>query len=201
MSATNRGGLDRHANDFYETPAWAVDIVLDALGITSEFRGYAIDPGSGTGSIAHRIALRAPNADIRGVELDPDLVAVARRERASNIAFEVHDWLTWPADGAPDFVIGNPPYGPKSDPNLAEKFLRKAMSVVGKKGTVAFLLRANYLLPKRRRALRADFGLPDKLELERRPSFNGSGTDATDYAWHVWSPKRSGKWTVLSTRA
>jgi methylase of polypeptide subunit release factors len=197
MSATNRGGLARHANDFYETPSAPIDLVLDALDIGHNFRGYVLDPGSGTGHIAHRVALRAPNADIRGVELDPMLVDIARSTRAQTIAFECHDWLTWQADGTPDLIIGNPPYGPVSDRNLAEKFIRKALAVAGKKGRVAMLLRANFLIPKTRRALREDFGLPDFLALEKRPSFNGSGTDATDYAWHVWGPKSSGKWSVL----
>ncbi len=242
MSATNRNGLARHARDFYETPAHAIDLVLDALGITPDFRGYLIDPGSGTGHIAHRVALRCPNADIRGIELDGESVNRARASRSRTIAFECADWLTWQSDGAPDFVVGNPPYQathidlekvntcsrckgkgvlrPRGEPEkvcpncfgvelphgglviddaeLAEKFIRKSLAVAGKKGTVALLLRANYLLPKTRRALRVDFGLPDRYELERRPSFNGSGTDATDYAWHVWSPKRSGRWSVLS---
>ncbi len=242
MSATNRGGLARHANDFYETPAAAIDIVLDALGITPAFKGYVIDPGCGTGAIAHRVALRAPGADIRGIELDVDCCAKARATRAGTIGFEQTDWLTWQSDGTPDLIIGNPPYqkthldpdkqnpcktckkkpkaerpaciacagtglGPPGglvidDAELAEKFTRKALAIAGKKGTVALLLRDNYLVPQTRRALRTDFGpLPDRLALERRPSFNGSGTDACDYAWHIWSPKRSGKWSVLSCRA
>lgn len=191
MSATNRGGLARHKNDFYETPAWCIDLVLDALGITADYRGYVIDPGSGTGAIAQRVAQRAPHADVRGVELNEELIAVARGLRSPTIAWECHDWLTWPSDGTADLVIANPPY------KHADAFIRKALEVVGKKGTVAMLFRVNFMLAKKRRALRKE-GLPDLHALEKRPSFNGSGTDATDYAWHIWSPKRSGKWTVLS---
>lgn len=267
MSATNRGGLARQPNDFYETPAWAIDVVLDVLGITSDFDGYVIDCGAGTGAIAHRVAHRAPHADIRGVEKDAELLAKAKETRADGIAWEQADWLTWTPDGAPDFVIANPPYqlthfdpnylvplkwtkaheeavhrsgeyliypscaakwalsfqgkdlgdyqkladakldaaehrGERGrlvidDENYAEKFIRKALDIVGKKGTVAMLLRDNFMVPKARRKLRAEFGKPDLYELERRPSFNGSGTDATDYAWIVWSPKRAGRWSVI----
>lgn len=200
MSATNRSGLARHEHDFYETPGWAIDVALDALGIGADFDGYVIDPGAGTGAIAHRVAERAPRADVRGIELQPDLLDRAKATRAQGIAWEQADWLTWHVDGAPDLVIANPPYGPKSDPHLAEKFIRKALAVAGKKGTVAILLRASYLIPKSRRLLRSDFGLPDKFELERRPSFNGSGTDATDYAWFVWRPKQAGKYAVVSSK-
>lgn len=197
MSSTNRHGLQRHENDFYETPAWAVDLVLDALGIGPDFEGYVIDCGAGTGSIANRVVEVTPKADVRGIEKDPNLVAKALVTRAPTVAWEVADWLTWQADGVPDLIIANPPYGPKSDRHLAEKFIRKAFAVSGKKTTICMLLRATYLIPKTRRLLRKEFGKPDRLELERRPSFNGSGCDSCDYAWHVWSPKRSGKWTVL----
>lgn len=200
MSATNRNGLQRHEGDFYETPAYAIDAILDVLGIGPEYDGYVIDPGAGTGAIAHRVAERAPKADIRAVELNPELLARATQRTAATVGWTASDWLTWDSDGPADLVIGNPPYGPKGDRNLAEKFIRKALQVAGKKGTVAMLLRSSYMTPKSRRALRKEFGMPDKYELEKRPSFNGSGTDACDYAWHVWSPKRGGKWSVLENR-
>jgi predicted RNA methylase len=200
VSATNRNGLARHAGDFYETPDEAIDVVLDALGITADFDGYIVDPGTGTGAIANRVALRAPKADVRGIEVNPELLEAARTLRLSGVAWEQADWLEWQVDGTPDFVIGNPPYGPKSDRHLAEKFIRKALAVAGKKGTVAMLLRDNYLIPKSRRLLRKDFGMPDKFQLERRPSFNGSGTDATDYAWHVWRPKQAGRYFIVQPR-
>lgn len=197
MSATNRGGLARQPGDFYETPADAIDIVLDILGIGPAFDGYVIDCGAGTGAIAQRIAERAPHADVRGIEINPELLATARACRADGIAWEQADWLSWVPDGAPDLIVSNPPYGPKEDRQLAEKFIRKALEVAGKKATVAMLLRDGYMIPKSRRALRRDFGLPDKYALEKRPSFNRSGTDATDYSWHVWSPKRAGRWSVV----
>lgn len=219
MSATNRNGLQRHEHDFYETPDEAIDVVLDALGIGPEFDGYVIDAGCGNGAIASRVAARAPNADVRGIEKDEDLLARAKEKRIVSVAWENADWLSWQADGTPDLVIANPPYQlthfdsekivNKGKPNerkggivvddkhYAERFVRKAIEVVGKKGIVAMLLRENYLVPKTRRSLREAFGLPNIHALEKRPSFNGSGTDATDYAWFVWGPKRSGKWSVL----
>lgn len=191
MSATNRNGLARQPNDFYETPTWAIDAVLDHLGVGPEFDGYVIDPGCGTGAIAGRVAARAHKADVRGVEQDEGLLATARASRSPSIAWEQADWLTWQADGAPQLIISNPPY------KIADAFVRKALDVAGKKATVAMLLRSTFMIPKARRALRREFGLPDKLELERRPSFNRSGTDATEYAWLIWSPKRAGRWVVF----
>ncbi len=192
MSATNRGGLSRHPFDFYETPAYAIDLALDALGLGPDFTGYVVDAGSGNGHIAHRVALRCPRADVRGVELQPELIGRAKELRVPTIAWTESDWLSWESDGTPDLVIGNPPY------RHAEAFIRKALALAGKKGRVAMLLRDGFMLPKARRALRKEFGLPDRFGLEKRPSFNGSGTDACDYSWHVWGPKQSGKWTVLT---
>lgn len=222
MSATNRGGLQRHEFDFYETPDEAIDTVLDVLGIDANFDGYAVDAGCGNGAIAGRIAGRAPNADVRGIEKNPDLIERAKEKRLVSVAWECADWLTWQSDGTPDLVVANPPYqlthwdpekvvmkkgkptGERGglvydDRHYAEKFIRKALEVAGKKGTVAMLLRENYLVPKTRRKLREEFGIPNIHALERRPSFNGSGTDATDYAWFIWGPKRAGKWSVLQT--
>jgi methylase of polypeptide subunit release factors len=224
MSATNRGGLARHEFDFYETPSEAIDVVLDALEIGPTYDGYVIDCGTGTGAIASAVARRAPLADVTGIELQPELLDVARAARAVSVGWELADWLTWEPDGQPDLVIGNPPYqlthwDPElvvmkkgkptgeiggiviDDAHFAEKFIRKALAVAGKRGTVAMLLRANYLVPKTRRALRREFGKPDVLALEKRPSFNGSGTDATDYAWYVWGPKRLGRFDVLEVQS
>lgn len=202
MSSTNRGGLARHAGDFYETPAWAIDLLLDELAIDESFEGYVVDPGSGTGAIAHRVAMRAPRADVVGVEPNLELVQQARAARRSTIAFHEADFLTWEPDGAVDLVIGNPPYGKRwlegverTDEKTAEKFVMRSLEIASKKATVAMLLRASFLVAKSRRDLRS---LPaDILFLESRPSFNGSGCDSTDYAWHIWGPKRGGKWKVL----
>lgn len=191
MSATNRNGLARQPGDFYETPVWAIDVVLDALRVGPDFTGYVVDPGCGTGAIAQRLAERAPRADVRGIELNPELLATAKACRSETIAWEQGDWLTWKPDGAPDLVIANPPY------KIGESFCRKALEVVAKRGTVAMLMRSTFLIPKARRELRASYGLPDKYELEKRPSFNRSGTDATEYAWIVWHPKRAGRYSVV----
>lgn len=192
MSATNRKGIARQPGDFYETPGWAVDVALNVLGIGPEYTGYVVDPGCGTGAISQRVAERAPRADVRGIEKNHELLATARACRADTIAWEEADWLTWQPDGVPDLVIANPPY------KIGEAFCRKALETVGKRGVVAMLMRSTFLIPKVRRSLRDDFGLPDKYELEKRPSFNRSGTDATEYAWLVWSPKKAGRYSVIS---
>lgn len=208
MSSTNRGGLSRAPGDFYETPEWAVNLVLDELGIGPDFEGYVVDPGSGSGAISLCVAKRAPKADVVGVEASSLLVSDARAKAPENVVFERADFLTWKASGPVDLVIGNPPYGKRltdegegerTDDRAAEKFILHSLELAAKKASVAMLLRASFLVPRIRRELR---GLPcDILYLESRPSFNGSGCDSTDYAWFVYGPKRGGKWKVLQRRA
>lgn len=204
MSATNRGGLERAPGDFYQTPTWCVDALIPELGLPKEWEGYAVDPGSGTGAIAERVAWHFPRAEVRGVEANPRLVEVARGLRNDRIVFEEADFLTWKAEAAVDLIIGNPPYGKRltiegerTDDKAAEKFIIRALELASKKAHVAMLLRASYLVAKVRRELRAHHHPCDILFLETRPSFNGSGCDSTDYAWFVWGPKRGGKWKVL----
>jgi predicted RNA methylase len=205
MSATNRGGLSRAFGDFYETKPEAVRPLLDELRLDAAWEGYAVDAGSGTGAIADCIARRCTRADIRGIEASIGLVHVARKVRAPTVVFEHADFLTWKPEGPVDLCIFNPPYGKRitvdgherTDEKTAEKFVRRALEIVGKRGTVAALLRGSFMVPKVRRELR-NLGEPDLLFLEKRPSFVAKGTDATDYAWHVWGPKRGGKWKVLS---
>lgn len=190
MSATNRNGLSRHANDFYETPIWAIDLILNELELKEDFAGYVIDPGSGIGAIAGRIATRCPKADVQGVEIDQALTEKARALRVASIAFDTGDFLSWEPDGVPDLIIGNPPY------SHAEQFVRHALRMAKHKGTVAMLLRLGWCAGRKRRSFWREHRA-DVCVLERRPSFNGSGTDATDYAWFVWGPKRGGRWRRL----
>lgn len=202
MSSTNRNGLARHAGDFYETPTYAVDLLLAELALPPEFEGYVIDPGSGTGAIAEVVTMRFPRADVRGIEANGELVIAARKSRNDRVVFEHADFLTWQPDSPADLIVGNPPYGKRwvngcerTDDKTAEKFVLRSLEISRPKATVAMLLRSAFLVAKARRELRS---LPcDVLFLERRPSFNGSGCDSTDYAWFVWGPKRGGKWKVL----
>jgi hypothetical protein len=72
--------------------------------------------------------------------------------------------------------IGNPPYLD------AAAHVAKALEVAP---IVAFLLRLNFLGS----AKRLNFWRhhpADVYVLSERPSFDGEGTDATEYAWFVW---------------
>ena len=86
----------------------------------------------------------------------------------------------------------NPPYAG------AYEFITRSLSEVAPvNGTVAALLRLNWLGSKKRAAFHK-LAPSDVYVLSKRPSFGGSsGTDATEYAWFVWGPGRGNRWFIL----
>lgn len=179
----------RRKNDFYETPAWAVDAILPHLNL--DRASLVVDAGAGTGAIAARVAHHFPNLEVIGVEKQSELVTQARARGLYGVEFIEADYERWQNErSSPDVIIMNPPY------SRAIEFLRRALSTVRRDGTVCALLRVNFAAG----AGRADFHErhPSKLHvLDKRPSFTGSGTDACEYAWFVWSPGEAGTWAPL----
>jgi hypothetical protein len=73
-------------------------------------------------------------------------------------------------------VVTNPPFSQSLE--FVEACLRRAPIVV-------MLLRLNWLASQKRNPFLREH-TPSVYILPRRPSFTGTGTDATDYAWFVW---------------
>jgi hypothetical protein len=79
--------------------------------------------------------------------------------------------------GPVDLILTNPPF------SLALEFIQKALTEAD---TVIMLLRLNFLGSQKRKAFWVD-NTPTALHiLSKRPSFTGTGTDSTEYAWFVW---------------
>lgn len=178
MSATGRSDV-RRANDFYETPGWVTRALLAKLGPVSS----VLDPCAGNGAILAEF----PETIIKyGIELDyTRAVACEATMRVGDALWSERDWPTV------DLVITNPPY------SLAMEFVEKALNQTS--SLVAMLLRLPFVCSQKRR----DFHIahPSKLYiLPKRPSFTGGGTDATEYAWFVWSNDdrhEPGTWELL----
>ncbi len=182
----------RRKGDFYETPGWAVDVIIPHLPFATA--SLVVDAGAGTGAISERIARLFPQLEVLGVEKQPDLIVKARARGLYACEFIEADFESWQSDrSSPDIVIMNPPY------SRAIEFIRRAQQIVRRGGHVAALLRLGFLAS----SSRFDFHTkhPSRVRvLDRRPSFTGDGkTDASDYAWFVWSPEAAdrGTWTVL----
>ncbi len=164
MSSTNRGA-ERQEDDFYETPAWAVDAVLQRLGPPLAGK-WILEPSAGRGAIVRGLlAYGASPYRLAACELDS-----ARYHHLYNqhpeIGHSHGDFADYARTGARyDLIVMNPPF------SLAEQHIRLACSLLAPGGTVAALVRLAFLAESQTRAgFRRD--LPhDRLELVKRPSF------------------------------
>ncbi len=174
MSATGRGSKRVEA-DFYPTPAKAVRHLLRDVALPG---GRWLEPGAGDGSI-----IRAVKA-IRG---DVSWTAIELQERMLKPLMKFDEVKTLVRG---DFLkektspvtlpvtLGNPPY------SRASEFVQRAIMWSDQ---VVFLLRLNWLgSSSKRRHVFERLGVPDVFVLAERPSFWGSGSDASDYAWMRW---------------
>jgi predicted RNA methylase len=184
----------RAKNDYYETPSWAVSGILPRI-LPPAVDGVApivVDAGAGTGSISATIAHYNPRAEIVGVEKDHELVEKARARGIYSAEFVTANFLKWEPTVAPTHVVMNPPY------SYAQQFVEHALSIVKRGGTVAALLRLSFIAGKARREFHAKHPCNVHV-LTKRPSFTGGGTDASDYAWFVWTQgEPGGRWFPIN---
>jgi len=172
MSSTNRGAL-RHNLDFYETPSWCTQLLLER----EQFGPTILDAGCGTGAI-----LRELDEGAIGLELDADRARLAQELSDHQVVCGdfLHGWKPGTSVGS---IVMNPPY------SLAREFILQALEIVPADGKVAALLRLNFLGSSRKRldVVDACSGLLRVWVLAQRPSFTGDKkTDSCDYAWFVY---------------
>ncbi len=115
----------------------AMDTVLLAASVPAASTGTLLDIGCGVGAAALCFAHRVPGARVTGIEVQPDLAALAeenaaRNDMADRVTFVEGDLLNPPPTLATlgfDHVIANPPYLPAeaADPSPVES---KALSNV-----------------------------------------------------------------------
>jgi len=147
--ALGRGGR-RDAGLYYTPPAIAARVVEVALRTSGVPRGRVLDPCAGAGAFLVAAA-RAGLRDLRGLDLDPDALRVARRAlRLCGVAARLRtaDALRFTPRDPADLVISNPPYGHVSDARERSALLRRFPALRG--GEIdryaVFLLRALELI-------------------------------------------------------
>lgn len=214
MSVTGHSSV-RDPDDFYETPAWAIEALLNRLVVPDGAR--ILEPGCGTGAILKVLRQRCPTAHLTGVELHPGR---AERSRPHCDAILAADFLSLDVPHPFDFSIGNPPF------SLAPEFITKSLASAR---VTCLLLRLNYLGSEKRSAFHRAH--PADIEVfPRRPSFAKSvrceekcgwetlmrahdphpskcpscgakakvtTSDATEYAWFCWGLGPGGTWRIL----
>lgn len=147
----------------------AVDPVLLAAAVPAASTGRLLDIGTGSGAAALCFAHRVPGAQVTGLELQPELAALARRNVELNdlgdrVRILEGDLLRPPkelASGGFDHVIANPPYLPAeradAPPDISKatahvegeatlaRWVDFAISMTKPKGGVTFIHRADRL--------------------------------------------------------
>lgn len=145
----------------------AIDPVLLAATLPDDFRGRVVDLGCGAGAASLCLAARAKQAEIVGIERDPDLADLARQNVAENgmtgrIEIVTADIAALPATLAGfDAAIANPPYLEPARANAVADGRKAAATVEGEadlgtwievaigllrpKGTLAVIHRADRL--------------------------------------------------------
>lgn len=171
MSATNRGSK-REINDFYPTPAWCVERLLDRLPQLRRV-GSIIEPCVGDGAILKAMKLPSffiNSGNIAGVDVNRAPIGhVWRHYREDFRSFVRSDYKY-------DLAITNPPF------DIALEILQAALRISRR---TVFLFRLNFLGSAKRHPFFSQ-NMPDIYILPNRPSFVKGTTDNCEYAWFDW---------------
>ena len=183
MSATGRGSK-RRERDFYSTPEWVTQALLDR----EDLLWHVSEPACGEGALLRLLHARGW---AKGWDIDAASVELCR---AQGLNASHSDYLGPHTD--PDRVsdvVMNPPY------SQAAEFVRRALEVAAPRTKVCALLRLNFLGSSGKRMDLVGPGscLRSVYVLARRPSFTEDGrTDACEYCWAVWQEGHKGPATV-----
>lgn len=171
-----RATLAERRDDFYETPAVAVEALL----AVEDFVGAIWEPACGAGAIAE--VLSEYGREVIATDL------VDRGYGTSRVDFLMESRLLAPN------VITNPPY------KLADEFARHAVELGADK--VALLLRLVWLAGQRRRLILSCLArvwvFSGRLPRMHRVGWEGARSESStiDFAWFVWERRFAGKPTL-----
>lgn len=185
MSATNRGSI-RRESDFYKTPYDAVEKVLDALG--GFYGNEFLECCAGDGVIVRALRRNFEEINISAIEIREE--EKSRLLYAGADAVDIADFRQWKPDGKIDVIITNPPY------SIAQEIIEHCFEIAPE-AEIIMLLRLAFLESKKRKSFWGKHPVTQIYVLSERPSFTGKGTDATAYAWFVWSKYREPKIKVI----
>ena len=158
--------MTRRERDFYPTPAWATEILLDRVMVS----GSVLEPCAGQGHIANALRRGRRRVEVVTNDVDPRLTADFHLDALFDefaTKFKV------------DWIISNPPF------NLADLIVPRCLEMA--EWGVAMLLRLSWLEPTKARGSFLEKNPPSTLIILPRISFTGDGsTDSVTTAWFVW---------------
>ena len=176
MSSTGRGS-DRKAFDFYSTPAWCVQRLVDRIRLPGDPHGYWLEPCAGNGAIPMAMSPRrwvlneireSERCTLESLGLGPVTIGDYGNLDTGDLKISA--------------IITNPPFSIAFD--LLQWCLEKYPTAI-----LILLQRLNFIGSQKRFA---EFSrrMPDIYVLPNRPAFGGMAgkTDSIEYAWFVWWP-------------
>jgi tRNA1(Val) A37 N6-methylase TrmN6 len=139
------------------------DTVLLAASVPAKAGSRVLELGAGAGVASLCLAWRVPGVCVTGIEIDPELVALAnenaeRNGMADRVRFECGDAASLGGSPAFDHVFFNPPFHPASGEqspsqrrdvamrdaaNAIADWTRNALALTRPEGTVTAILRAD----------------------------------------------------------
>src|SRR5574341_517790 len=174
----------RRVLDYYPTPRWMVDHLLDRLypPVPANRAGgppayllpghRVLEPCVGAGNITNALRDRIPRVDVRTNDLDPKWPADWHFDATKPQGIWLRDRYDW--------IITNPPF------SAATEIVPKAVEVA--RVGVAMLLRITWLEPCEDRAQWLAKNPPKWQLVMERTSFRANGsTDSATSCWFVWS--------------
>lgn len=126
--------FDREELDFYPTPEWMGEPVMDWIVSNHGSRGIW-EPCAGNGALVKTIE-RMSSPTSKRYNLYTDIKEYPDFYDKSIFAGK-EDFLTSTRDWSNGVILTNPPYG-----DIAEKIVRKALELTNPHGVVAMLLRS-----------------------------------------------------------
>ncbi|MFO0675301.1 MAG: hypothetical protein U0169_02125 [Polyangiaceae bacterium] len=191
MSSTTRGNRSgSKGKDFYPTPSWCVDRLLERLHLPG---GVWLEPCAGAGAIIDAVSTR--REDVSWFAVEKDLKhAAGLKERVGARSVRIMDARDLTTAGLlrtePTLTITNPPFNIWSE--IKDAVIELAAMTV--------MLLSIDMLGSAERNMWMRVHAPDVYVIPDRPSFTGKGTDSNSYAWFVWHRRRrrrSGRIEVL----
>lgn len=175
-------GYDRIDQDFYPTPSWCVERLLEKMSIPKEITIW--EPAAGDGAIVDVLLSKGYNVKAT------DLVDRGR-------GYELLDFLKTKSEDVekegPCIIMTNPPYG-----KLAEKFVEHALSM-NHVVAVVMLLRNEFDCARKRGDLFTGDDFYKKVVLRQRPRFirGSTGSPRHHYSWYIWMKGKGGNAKIV----
>lgn len=190
MSAKNRKTQSKVGDRYYTEPRLARILtrvlrkqMIEDHGESSVSSLRILEPSAGTGSFVNACHREFGDAaSVSAVEMHTASIMMLEEQGIARVyGGTIEDRIVdVKKSGAFDLVIGNPPY------TYAESHIRLGFEAMKDGGYQAQLLRQGFFSTDERAEFWKEYPLKYMYQLVERPSFFGSGNDASEYALFVW---------------